>query len=246
MSVEPLTTGTPVRSPRAPHAPRPVRTTHPRPRRTTRPGAAPSRARLAALPAARAHAPRAPFVLLIVGLLGLGLLALLLLNTASAQDAFRLSDLQRQSKALADQEQTLTRQSADLSDPANVAAAASKLGMVPGAVPIFLKPGQKVPAGKLIGDMVVVPAPRSAASSQQTQAAQSPPTTQATQPTHAAAPRAKTSPPKTPAMTGTSGGAVSPAVVQALKNFQQFQRFTEYIKAHPELAKQPATTGTRR
>jgi hypothetical protein len=180
---------------------------------------------------------------LIVGLLGLGLLALLLLNTASAQDAFRLSDLQRQSKVLADQEQTLSRQAADLSDPASLAAAAGKLGMVPGAVPIFLKPGQKAPAGKLIDGMIVVPAPRSAQSAQTPQPTQS--TAGTTPATHAAAPPAKTPPPKTPGTTAAAGGAVSPAVVQALKNFQQFQRFAEYIKAHPELAKQTATPGTR-
>jgi hypothetical protein len=238
MSVEPLTSGTPVRSPRAPHAPRPVRTTHPRPRRTTRPGAAPARARLTPLPAARAAAPRAPFVLLIVALLGLGLLALLFLNTASAQDAFRLSDLQRQSKALADQEQTLSRQAADLSDPANVAAAADRLGMVPGAVPIFLKPGQKVPAGQQIDGMIVVPAPRQTKS---TQPAQPPQPTAGTAPTK----KAVTPPVKKPASktTGATAGSVSPDVVKALKNFQQFQRFAEYIKNHPELAKRTTTSG---
>jgi len=238
MSVEPLTSGTPVRSPRAPHAPRPVRTTHPRPRRTTRPGAAPTRARLTPLPAARAAAPRAPFVLLIVALLGLGLLALLLLNTASAQDAFRLSDLQRQSKALADQEQTLSQQAADLSDPANVAAAADRLGMVAGAVPIFLKPGQKVPAGERIDGMVVVRAPRQ---TQPAQPAQPTRSAAATAPTK----KAVTPPAKTPATktSGATGKSVPPDVVQALKNFQQFQRFAEYIKNHPELAKRTTTSG---
>jgi hypothetical protein len=179
-------------------------------------------------------------VLLIVALLGLGLLALLFLNTASAQDAFRLSDLQRQSKALADQEQTLSRNAADLTDPASVAAAAERLGMVPGAVPIFLKPGQKVPAGQRIDGMVVVSAPRSAQPAQPAQ-----PTQQAA----ATAPTKKTVTPPTKKATskatGATGGAVSPDVVQALKNFQQFQRFAEGIAAQ-ERAKRAATSGTGR
>lgn len=234
MTAEPLTTGSPVRAPRAPHAPRPNRTTPPR-RRPTRPGAAPSRARLTALPAPRAHAPRTPFVLLVVALLGLGLLALLLLNTASAQDAFRLSDLQRQSKALADQEQSLSRQAASLSDPASVAAAAAKLGMVPGAVPIFLGPGQKVPVGQIIGGMVIVPAPR------------------ATQPTHPASTSAVTTPVKKPAAanaatkspattTKPATGATKPATAASspsaaqLKFLQQMRDFNNYAnwrKNHP-------------
>lgn len=235
MSVEPLTTGSPIRAPRAPHAPRPGRTTPPRQRRATRPGAAPSRARLASLPAARSSAPRAPFVLLIVALLGLGLLALLFLNTASAQDAFRLSDLQRQSKTLADQQQALARQAADLSDPARLAAAAAQLGMVPGAVPTFLAQGQKVPAGQIVGDMVIVPAP---ASTQPVSPPPSPPSTKSSTGT-AATKKAVAPPKKTAAVTG---GTLSPDVVQALKNFQQFQRFAEAITAQ-QRAKQ-MTPGT--
>jgi hypothetical protein len=145
VSVEPITTGAPARAP------------HPRTRPATRPGAGPSRSRLSLVPAPRRAAPRTPFVLIIVGLLGLGLLVLLLLNTASAQDAFRLSDLQRQSKSLADQQQSLTRSAEALGDPASLAAAAQRLGMVPGGPPTFLQPGQKVPAGQVIDGMVVVP-----------------------------------------------------------------------------------------
>lgn len=233
MTAEPLTTGTPVRAPRAPHAPRPSRTTPPR-RRPTRPGAAPSRTRLTALPAARAHAPRAPFVLLVVALLGFGLLALLLLNTASAQDAFRLSDLQRQSKALADQEQTLSRQALSLSDPASVAAAATKLGMVPGAVPIFLGPGQKVPVGELIGGMIIVPAPRS------TQPSHPAATPAATAPVKKTAGNSGTKPPATttkPA-TGankpaTTGKSPSQAELKFLQQMRDFNNYANWRKQHP-------------
>lgn len=233
MTAEPLTTGTPVRAPRAPHAPRPNRTTPPR-RRPSRPGAAPSRARLTALPAPRAHAPRAPFVLLVVVLLGLGLLALLLLNTASAQDAFRLSDLQRQSKALADQQQSLTQQAANLGDPASVAAAATKLGMVPGAVPIFLAPGQKMPAGQIIGGMLIVPAPRSTA----------PVKPAATQPPKTTTPVASTkvTQPKKPATAKKSPTAAD--VAQAMRNFAAFQRYANAVKAAQQAGKGTTSTGT--
>jgi Tfp pilus assembly protein PilV len=178
-------------------------------------------------------------VLLVVALLGFGLLALLLLNTASAQDAFRLSDQQRQSKALADQEQLLTRLAAGLSDPANVAAAASKLGMVPGAVPIFLAPGQKAPAGEIIGGMVIVPAPPAPAAPKPT--------------THAAAttPVTKTSPTK-PATAATA--ATKPAttakpptatsVQQAMRNFAAFQRYANWRKLHPGQTTGTTSTGS--
>lgn len=243
MSVEPLTTGTPVRAPRAPHAPRPTRTTPPR-RRATRPGSVPSRARLSALPAPRAHAPRAPFVLLVVALLGLGLLALLLLNTASAQDAFRLSDLQRQSKTLADQEQALSRQAADLSDPASVAAAATKLGMVPGAVPIFLAPGQKVPAGEVIDGMVIVPGPRPTAPAKQSTPATQPTKpaqpTQSSQPaTSASKPTTKSTTTKQPATTGLS--AAQKKFLTDLKNFKQY---ADHIAGQSGTSTGPASAGS--
>ena len=239
MTAEPLTTGTPVRAPRAPHAPRPNRTTPPR-RRPTRPGATPSRARLTALPAPRAHAPRAPFVLLVVVLLGLGLLALLFLNTASAQDAFRLSDLQRQSKALADQEQSLTQQAANLSNPASVAAAASKLGMVPGAVPIFLGPGQKAPTGEIIGGMLVVPAPRSTApvkpaATQPPKPKTAAPSTQATKST------AKPLASKKPASTNKP---LSPAETTALRNLYNFKKYADWVASHPQAGKGTTSPGT--
>jgi Tfp pilus assembly protein PilV len=164
------------------------------------------------------------FVLLVVVLLGLGLLALLFLNTASAQDAFRLSDLQRQSKALADQEQSLTQQAANLSNPASVAAAASKLGMVPGAVPIFLGPGQKAPAGEIIGGMLVVPAPRSTA-----------PSTQATKST------AKPLASKKPASTNKP---LSPAETTALRNLYNFKKYADWVASHPQAGKGTTSPGT--
>jgi hypothetical protein len=179
-------------------------------------------------------------VLLVVGLLGLGLLALLLLNTASAQDAFQLSDLQRQSKALGDQQQSLSRQASQLSDPASVAAAAAKLGMIPGAVPIFLAPGQKAPAGENVDGLIIVPAPRPAQPAQQTQPAVTAPAKQ-TQPASKkpASSTTKPPPPNTPA---TTGQPLPPAVLNYFNNLRKFQQFANGITAQQQAAKNATKT----
>jgi hypothetical protein len=115
------------------------------------------RAPLALVPPA-ARARRAPFVVLLLVLLAGGLVGLLLLNTASAQDAFRLHSLQSQEAALAQQQQAYTSTADGLDDPARLAARAAALGLVPGGVPIFLRPGQPLPKGAIrLGDMVYVP-----------------------------------------------------------------------------------------
>ena len=67
-----------------------------------------------------------------------GLLALLGINTLLAQDAFKLSNLKLQSKALADQREAVARQMDAISSPAALALAASGLGMKPSDSPVFL------------------------------------------------------------------------------------------------------------
>ena len=95
----------------------------------------------------RSYAAKAPFVAVVVGILALGLLALLLLNTVLAQDAFRLHALQVQSRLLADQEQGLHREVEQLLSPQSLAARAAALGMVPGGTPAFLR----LSDGKILG-----------------------------------------------------------------------------------------------
>jgi len=90
------------------------------------------------LPGAVPAAPRAPFVLLVLALLGGGLVLLLLLNAASAADSFRQRELQRQIGALNLREQELQRTVADLQAPGALAERARRLGMVPGGEPGFL------------------------------------------------------------------------------------------------------------
>lgn len=86
-------------------------------------------------------APRMPFVLLVVGILGFGLVGLLLLSTQRAQASFRLADLQKQGAGLQDQEQALQRLVERDQDPAALAGRATALGMVPDPTAGYLAPG---------------------------------------------------------------------------------------------------------
>jgi cell division protein FtsB len=86
----------------------------------TRPGPARARAR-----------SRTPFILLLIGLLGGGLVSLLLINTTLAQGAFRINALQQKNAALTQQVQALQQQTAQEESPASIAAQAERLGMRP-------------------------------------------------------------------------------------------------------------------
>ena len=85
--------------------------------------------RLVAAP--RAAAARLPFALLVAGILGSGLVALLMLHTLAAQDGFTLHKLQKQSAGLADLEQQLTVANQQAQAPSSLAARARAIGMVP-------------------------------------------------------------------------------------------------------------------
>lgn len=106
------------------------------------------------VPQRRSSAPRAPFITMVVLLLAGGLLGLLALNTVLAEGAFRVHTLKAETKALADQEQTLEREVETLRTPRNLAERASELGMVQGSTPAFLRLsdgavlGAEVPAGE--------------------------------------------------------------------------------------------------
>ncbi|CAM5419215.1 hypothetical protein [Streptomyces fumanus] len=113
-------------------------------------------ARLARLfPAGGGQAARAPFVLLVVLLLGGGLIGLLVLNSALSEGSFQLDDLKQQTKELTDEEQGLQRDVDAYSAPQALQRRARELGMVPGGDPAFLSPDGKVKG---------VPGPASAAS----------------------------------------------------------------------------------
>ncbi|WP_165367426.1 hypothetical protein, partial [Phytoactinopolyspora endophytica] len=78
-----------------------------------------------------ARTPRAPFVVLILLVLGVGLVGLLLLNTALQQGSFELARLEAETTALRDRAEILTSQVAAQESPAGLAERAEELGMVP-------------------------------------------------------------------------------------------------------------------
>lgn len=92
---------------------------------------APRRPGLRVLPGGRVRPPRAPFVVLVLLVLGVGLVGLLILNTGLQQSSFDLRDLERETRSLRDQHAALTQQVTRLSAPAELAAKAESLGMVP-------------------------------------------------------------------------------------------------------------------
>ena len=79
----------------------------------------------------RARRPRAPFILLLVGLLGGALVSLLVISTTLAQGSYRITNLQQQNANLAKQEQLLTQQVAQASSPTQIAQEAEQFGMRP-------------------------------------------------------------------------------------------------------------------
>ncbi|QKV95476.1 septum formation initiator family protein [Streptomyces sp. NA02950] len=98
-------------------------------------------------------ARRAPFVLLVVVLLGSGLIGLLVLNSSLNQGSFEVSRLEKQTDELTDDRQALEQDVDRLSAPGALERRARELGMVPGGSPAFLKPD---------GTVSGVPAPATA------------------------------------------------------------------------------------
>lgn len=86
-------------------------------------------------------APRAPFALLVLGLLIGGLCALLGLNTASAANEVQRHAIASRDEAIAASLVQLHNDQMASAAPANLAAAAVALGMVPAGNPAFLQIG---------------------------------------------------------------------------------------------------------
>lgn len=72
---------------------------------------------------------RTPFILLVLGLLGGGLVCLLVINTTLATATFRINDLQQQNITLSHQEQVLQGQVASEQSPARIEQEALQLGL---------------------------------------------------------------------------------------------------------------------
>ena len=98
---------------------------------------------------------RGAFVLVVTGLLVLGLVGMLLINTLLAQGAFQITALRSAQSALLEQEQQLSQSIAEQAAPARLTARARELGMVPVRTAVFLQ----LPDGTVLGRVVpAVPA----------------------------------------------------------------------------------------
>lgn len=102
---------------------------------------------LRVVPAAVGQPGNAVFAALCMVLLVSGLVSLLMLNTAMAEGSFTLGGLQKTSGELADTQNALTQAVDAQRSPANLAARATKLGMVPAESAAFLR----LSDGKVLG-----------------------------------------------------------------------------------------------
>jgi len=103
--------------------------------------------RLRVVTGAPPHHGGAAFGIICATLLAAGLIGLLLLNTALAQGSFTLHDLRVTSAQLTDTQDALTQSLQRSESPANLAASAARMGMVPAQSAAFLR----LSDGKVIG-----------------------------------------------------------------------------------------------
>jgi hypothetical protein len=89
-------------------------------------------------PASSPRSRRAPFVLLVVGLLVGTTLSLLILNTAIAVDSLKATQLRAENAERAQEVQRLERQVVTADAPAQLAAAAVAAGLVPAGPAAYL------------------------------------------------------------------------------------------------------------
>jgi hypothetical protein len=103
--------------------------------------------RLRVAPPAPISAPRATFVAAVLVVVIVGVLGILLINTKTNENSFRIADLQKQNTALDNQQQDLENQLVVASSIGNLDAAARRLGMVKAdKLALF-----RLPDGKVIG-----------------------------------------------------------------------------------------------
>ncbi|MBK6763637.1 MAG: hypothetical protein IPG68_10385 [Micrococcales bacterium] len=88
-----------------------------------------------------------------LAVLSIGLLSLLVLNTALAKGSFRAHELRVQKADLAQREQLLRTQIQDASSPVTLTKRARAMGLVPATAPVFIRLadaqilGESLPAG---------------------------------------------------------------------------------------------------
>ena len=103
--------------------------------------------RLRVAPPAPISTPRAPFVAGVLALVIIGVLGILVINTKTNENSFRIEDLKKQTTELNNQKQDLENQLVLASSIGNLDAAARRLGMVKAdKLALF-----RLPDGKVIG-----------------------------------------------------------------------------------------------
>ncbi len=114
------------------------------PKRATTPPAKPAPApagRTRSGGGAQGRAPRIPFVLLILFLLGATLVSLLVLRSVVAEEAFAISSLKEENRELSYEEQQRRRTVAELESSERISDEAEAMGMEQGGEPpLFLDP----------------------------------------------------------------------------------------------------------
>ena len=95
---------------------------------------------------------RFPYLLVMIGIFGIGMAGLLMLNTTLQSQAFESRTLNRQATELAYAQADLENQLDALAAPQELARRASALGMRPNPFPAFLE----VPSGKIVGKPIPV------------------------------------------------------------------------------------------
>jgi outer membrane murein-binding lipoprotein Lpp len=143
--------GKPARSNEPARSGEPVRSSEPgqpgRPDSGERRSQAGRRSRVAPVaPPAPMALPRAPFLMLVIGLVIAGVLGVLVLNTKINENSFELDDLRSQQQDLNLQEQQLSQQLELAQSPGSLRAAAKRLGLVPAGTPAYII----LPDGKIV------------------------------------------------------------------------------------------------
>jgi cell division protein FtsB len=95
----------------------------------------------------RSRARKAPFVVVVLTLLSVGLVGLIVMSTVLQAQSFKAAALNSEANSLEAQQQGLTREVEQLQSPSNVARRALTYGMVPNATPAFLR----LSDGKVLG-----------------------------------------------------------------------------------------------
>lgn len=148
-------------------------------KRNPRPAAGP---RLAVIEGFAGRRSAIPFALLVLGVLAVGLVALLMLNTAMDDNSVKIQQAQQKQASLTDREQQLAQQLAGLAAPSSLASQAAALGMVPNPQPAFLNPttGAVLGTASKAPTPSPIPTPTPTASTSPTPTTSSTPTTSGT------------------------------------------------------------------